>query len=279
MTQDSPSLDTLRREIDRLDDAIHDLLMERVSLAEHIAAAKTQDGIPLRPGREMMILRRLAERHGGKFPAVALVRIWREIMGTLVGLQQPFSVATYQPERGAGYIELARNHFGTAWPMIVNTSPGQVARMVADSQVSVGVVPIPTTAESEPWWLSLTSDAGNLPRIVARLPAALPERYEGPQAFVIACRPHEETGADRSLVAVETAPEISRDRLRAALSAAGLDGAELMATHRTEDHWIHLVEAVGYLTNDDQRLADLAAAKDPVRHTRVIGGYAVALSA
>lgn len=279
MTQDSPSLDALRRDIDRLDDRIHDLLMERVSLAERIAAAKSQDGILLRPGREALVLRRLIGRHAGPFPIVALVRIWREIMGALVGLQQPFSVATCQPERGAGYIELARNHFGVSWPMTINTSPGQVVRMVADAQVSVGVVPIPSAAEAEHWWLSLTSDAGNLPRIVARLPMTVPERAEGPEAFVIACRPHEETGADRSLIAVETAPDLSRDRLRQALSAAGLDVNDVLATHRADDHWIHLVDANGYLTDEDSRLADLVTAKDPVRHTRVIGGYAMALSA
>ncbi|MEW5726869.1 MAG: chorismate mutase [Pseudomonadota bacterium] len=277
MTQDDPSLDRLRRDIDRIDDRIHDLIMERAALVERIAAAKAEDGVALRPGREATVVRRLAARHSGPFPVAALVRIWREVMGALVGLQRPFSIACYQPERGAGYIELARNHFGVSWPMTVQLSPGQVVRLVADGQASVGVVPVPAASEAEPWWLSLTSDAENLPRVVARLPFLASDRPEPLEALVIACRPHDATGDDRTLVAIESEPDISRDRMRALLAAAGLEATVQVATHRAETFWLHLVEVEGHLTADDARLAQLAAGGDPVHQTRVIGGYAVPL--
>ncbi|MBC7950350.1 MAG: chorismate mutase [Rhodospirillaceae bacterium] len=283
MSTDTASLDRLRREIDRIDNQLHDLLMERVGLVEKIAGAKAQTGIPLRPGREAMVLRRLVARHQGALPKQALVRIWREIMGALVGLQQPFTIAVYQPARGAGYIELAKNHFGVVWPQIVHLTPGHVVRMVADGQASVGVVPIPTAADAEPWWLSLTSAAENLPRVVARLPVlasdADPGKPEPLEALVVACRDHDDTGDDRTLVAVETAPDVSRDRLRAAFAAARLDSAAMVATHRAEGVWRHLVEITGYVTQADDRLAELVGTKDPVTHVRVIGGYAVQLPA
>lgn len=283
MSTDSASLDRLRREIDRIDDKLHDLLMERAGLVEQIANAKAPGGIALRPGREASVLRRLVARHKGPFPKSALVRIWREIMGALVGLQQPFTIAVYQPERGAGYIELARNHFGVVWPQIVHLTPGHVVRMVADGQATVGLVPIPGAADAEPWWLALTSAAGNLPRVVARLPVLAQEAAAGRtdplEAFVVACREPEDTGDDRSLVAVETAPDISRDRLRAAFAAANLDLAAMMASHRSDGVWRHLVEVSGYLTGADPRLADLVQTKDPITHVRVIGGYATQLPA
>ncbi|TAN57065.1 MAG: chorismate mutase, partial [Magnetospirillum sp.] len=90
MSQDSATLDQLRREIDRIDDTIHDLLMQRSAVVESIAAAKPAGRVTLRPGREAAILRRLLGRHRGPFPKMALVRIWREIMGALVALQGPF---------------------------------------------------------------------------------------------------------------------------------------------------------------------------------------------
>ncbi|MCR6633107.1 MAG: chorismate mutase [Magnetospirillum sp.] len=283
MSTDSASLDRLRREIDRIDDKLHDLLMERAGLVEQIAMAKAPGGIALRPGREIQVLRRLVGRHAGSFPKSALVRIWREIMGALVGLQQPFTIAVFQPERGAGYIELARNHFGVVWPQIVHLTPGHVVRMVADGQATVGVVPLPGVADAEPWWLALTADAVNLPRVVARLPVlsqdAAAGRSEPLEAFVVACRDAEATGDDRTLIAVETAPDISRDRLRAAFAAANVDLAAMLATHRSEGVWRHLVEVAGYVTGADPRLADLVQAKDPITHVRVIGGYAVPLPA
>lgn len=283
MSTDSASLDKVRREIDRIDDKLHDLLIERASLVERIAKAKAPGGVALRPGREASILRRLLARHQGPFPKSALVRIWREIMGALVGLQQPFTIAVYQPERGAGYIELARNHFGVVWPQIVHLTPGHVVRMVADGQASVGLVPIPGAADVEPWWLALTTAAGNLPRVVARLPILAQEavagRTEPLEAFVIACRDPEETGDDRTLVAVETAPDISRDRLRAAFTAVGMDVTALSATHRFEDAWRHLVEVEGYVPETDPRLAELVQSRDPIAHARVIGGYASPMTA
>lgn len=283
MSTDTANLDRLRRDIDRIDNQIHDLLMQRVGLVEQIAGAKAPGGIALRPGREISVLRRLMARHEGALPKAALVRIWREIMGALVGLQQPFTIAVFQPERGAGYIELARNHFGVVWPQIVHLTPGHVVRMVADGQATVGVVPLPGSADAEPWWLSLTSDAENLPRVVARLPVLSPEtnlgRPEPLEALVVACRDHEETGDDRTFIAVESEPVVSRDRLRAALTSAGLDLVNVVATHRSEVVWRHLVEVSGYVTRGDQRLTDLVGAKDPVTHARVIGGYAVPLPA
>jgi chorismate mutase/prephenate dehydratase len=285
MSQDSANLDQLRREIDSIDESIHDLLMQRSSLVAHIAAAKSDSRVSLRPGREAAILRRLLARHGGTFPKMALVRIWREIMGALVGLQGPFSVAVHAAGRSTSSIELARNHFGTVAPLHAFRSAGQVVRAVADGHASVGVVPLtPGTEiadEAEPWWASLTVGSGEPPRVVARLPFAgvLPAKgsAEPPQALVIACRDHDETGDDRTVLVLETGPEVSRDRLRAVLSAGGLEPAQLLAIYRHGGVWLHMVEILGHVAAADPRLAALVAPKEPVSHVSVIGGYATPL--
>jgi chorismate mutase/prephenate dehydratase len=284
MTSENASLEQIRREIDQIDDSLHDLLMRRTVLVEQVAVIKAASGVALRPGREASILRRLDDRHQGSFPRPALVRIWREIMGALVGLQKPFSVAVSQSERGSGYLELARDHFGVVAPQVVHPSPGHVVRDVADGVVAVGVVPMPSPADIEPWWLSLTADADNLPRVVVRLPALVQEspagRSEPLEAFVLACRDPEPTGDDRTLVAVETMPDLSRDRLRALMSAAGLEATQLLATHRADDRWLHLAEVDGAIARDDPRVEQLlAGGKDAVRHVRIIGGYPVSLPA
>lgn len=285
MTSETASLEKIRAEIDAIDDRLHDLIMERTRLVEAIAAVKAgTGGVALRPGREASILRRLDGRHRGGFPRAALVRIWRELMGALVGLQKPFSVTVFQPERGAGYLELARDHFGIVAPQTIHPSPGHVVRAVADGQTSVGVVPLPSEADAEPWWLSLTADADNLPRVVARLPAlaaeSTPGRPEPLTAFVVACRDPEPTGEDRTLVAVETVPDVSRDRLRSLLATAELNATALIATHRADGRWLHLVEVAGHFAGGDDRLAKLVSSgRDAIRHVRIIGGYPMPLPA
>src|SRR5262245_56213674 len=96
------SLDSLRREIDSIDEAMHDLLMRRALLGNRIRQAKGSGGeAPIyRPGREAAILRRLIARHSGPLPAAVVVRVWREIIAALTALQGPLSVAVFAP--GAG---------------------------------------------------------------------------------------------------------------------------------------------------------------------------------
>jgi len=282
MNQDSAALEQLRREIDRIDDQLHDLLMRRTSLVGRIAAAKGDRRVTLRPGREAQILRRLLGRHAGQFPKLAVVRIWREIVGALTGLQAPLTVAVHAAGRSTAAIELARNHFGVVAPLHAFRSPGQVVRAVADGVATVGVIPlIPGTEaadEAEPWWTSLTLESGDAPRVVARLPfapiAAVKGAAEPLQALVIACRDHDESGDDRTLAVLETGPDLSRDRLRAILAAGGLEPAELLAIHRHGVVWLHMVEILGHVTAADPRLAALVAPKDPVGRIAVVGGYA-----
>ncbi|CUW38446.1 Putative Chorismate mutase(Chorismate mutase,12-90) [Magnetospirillum sp. XM-1] len=282
MSQDSAALEQLRREIDRIDDQLHDLLMRRTGLVERIAAAKTDRKVTLRPGREAQILRRLVGRHGGEFPKLALVRIWREIVGALTGLQGPLHIAVHAAGRSTAAIELARNHFGVVAPLSALRSPGQVVRAVADGVATVGVIPlIPGTEaadDAEPWWTSLTLESGDAPRVVARLPFAPTAPVKGAaeplQALVIACRDHDCSGDDRTLAVLETGPDVSRDRLRAILGAGGLEPAELLAIHRHGGQWLHMVEILGHVTAADPRLAALVAPKDPVGRIAVIGGYA-----
>jgi chorismate mutase len=274
------SLESLRQEIDRIDMAVHDLIMQRTAVVEKVAALKETVGpAVLRPGREAEILRRLVARHSGPFPRATLVRLWRELIGGMIGLQGPIAVAVYMPDRGAGYLELARDHYGTYTPMMPLRSPGQVVRAVADGSATVGVMPLPDLENVEPWWISLMGDSGDLPRIIARLPFAGPGpgRGDGIEALAIGRIAPEATGYDRSWLALETTPDISRGRLRSVLGAAGIEPTLLAATQRSDENWLHLAEISGLLTADDRRIARLVAPREPVLRAVLLGGYPVPL--
>ncbi len=274
----SSSLDKLRQEIDRIDDNLHSLIMQRSRAVEQIADLDEADAL-LRPGREAEILRRLVSRHQGRFPKATLIRLWRELIGGMCGVQGQMTVAVYMPERGAGFLELARDQYGAYTPMTAYTSPGQVVRAVADGSALVGVLPTPDREDIEPWWISLMGDG--TPRIIAKLPFAGPGqgRGDGVEALAIARLDPDPTGYDRSWLAVETQPDISRARLRSVLGAAGLEPTDLAATQRGEDRWLHLVEISGALSADDRRIARLIDRKEPVEHCVVLGGYPVPLAA
>ncbi len=273
-------LEQIRAEVDKVDEAIHDLVMQRTMLVGRIAELKGASfGAFLRPGRHAEILRRLIARHSGRFPKPALVRLWNEMHGALLAAHGPFSVAVYMPERGAGYLELARDQYGAYAPATVYRSVGQVVRAVADGNASIGIVPMPDREDVEPWWISLMAESPEIPRVIARLPFLGPGvgRGDGVEALAIARIPQDATGYDRTWLALETTPDVSRARLRAALAAAGLEPTLFASAQHTEAAWLHLVEISSYVGPDDRRIARLIEKREPVTRAVPLGGYAVPL--
>lgn len=273
------SLDALRREIDRIDNGIHDLLMRRTELAEKIRREKAGGGINLRPGREAEILRRLVGRHSGRFPKTSLVRVWREIFAAAVGLQGPFSLAVYRPEGVEGYASLARDQYGSFTPMTSHATEQRVIEQVTRGRASVGILPLPEPDDAEPWWPRLVATGKDMPRIVARLPfAAPPGSRSRPEALVISRLGQEKTGRDRTFLALDSESKIDLVRLRRAFAAARLPATLIgpWADDERTGPWLHLAEVDGFVAPDDGRLKALVGAAGPTAQRAVVlGSYAV----
>jgi chorismate mutase / prephenate dehydratase len=272
-------LSRLRREIDAIDDALHDSIMRRTSLADQVRLAKGGGAPTFRPAREMQILRRLAERHEGRFPKAVLVRIWREIISATLGLQGPFSVAAHAPENASACNDLAREHFGYATSITLHRSARAVVHSIGEGMATVGVLPVPEENERASWWPALLAYPRPGPAIVARLPVAPVEETHGqmPEALVIAMIRHEETGNDRSFLMIRANAGVSRARLSAALRQAEMQTVS-MITHSDDGHpgmAQFLVEVDGFIDENDQRLVDLVEAEELfIEAAEALGGYA-----
>src|SRR4030095_8587904 len=86
---DTPSLDTLRQEIDVIDRDLHGLIRRRANLVGRLSAAKAAGVLALRPGREAQVMRERLATHDGKFPVAAVYRMWREMMSAFALMQTP----------------------------------------------------------------------------------------------------------------------------------------------------------------------------------------------
>lgn len=292
MSDGKTTLDDLRGEIDGIDTAIHDLLMRRAALAEQIGQAKLTGPAPaaagskppavyLRPGREALVLRRIVRRHTGPFPVPSLVRLWREIMSSLLRLQGPFSVAvlTGGEDTPPGLWDLARDYYGATTPMIACQGASQVMREVSEGRATVGVLPFPEQGERAPWWPMLFSAGPDEPRVFARLPFYEPMVDRGALAAVAIARvAPEPTGEDRTWLALEAGEQLSRARLTAALSAAGLPPVVIVDEAR-QGVLRYLAEVDGFVAADDGRLAQLSATLGPaLLRIGSLGAYAAALT-
>lgn len=285
MSDHTPSLADLRREIDVLDDQILDLLRRRAEAVQRVAAAKrvTGDGF-LRPSREAQIIRHLIARHRGALPAASVSRIWREMIAALYPLQaNAVKVAVHAPNKSAARWDLARDWYGSTTPLQLCTTANAVMRAISAQPAAIGVMAQPEDGEKESWWPQLASRSPGTPRVIARLPfVPNPQgRLAELDAYVIANAAPEDSGEDCSLLVLamtESAPSIAR--ISTLLAQVGLEGRVLAQHRRGEDGARILLESDGFMAGDDPRLAALIAA-DPklIDDAVVIGAYAVPLAA
>jgi hypothetical protein len=222
----------------------------------------------MRPAREAIILRRLVTRHRGPLSKATLVRMWCELMSASLRLEGSFSVAVYMPSPAVGgFWDLARDYFGSLTHLVPRESASQALGAVFDGEASVAVLPMPQSTDADHWWRLLLSRDGKAPRIVARLPfgARGSERGTPVEALVVGPIVPEASGLDRSLIAVETAAELSRSALAAAFKADDLDPSfRVFGVGPSETgSYLHLIEFPGFLGADDNRLARLARRLGP----------------
>src|SRR5258708_9518434 len=164
----TPSLADLRQEIDRIDETMHSLLMERGDIIDTLIAVKqTQEsGSAFRPAREADMMRRLVDRHKGILPLDTAESIWRVIISTFTFVQAPFPVHADLSSGDALMRDSARFHFGFTGPFVAHMGASAVVAAVSDSKGDLGLVP--AFALSGAWWNALEFDAA--PKIIARLP-------------------------------------------------------------------------------------------------------------
>ncbi|MEO5378477.1 MAG: prephenate dehydratase [Magnetococcus sp. DMHC-6] len=146
---DSPlTLLNCREAIDRIDNRIHDLLMERVQWVVKVGELKDRqaDASFYRPEREAQIHRRLEERHRGPMPVDALHRIFREIISSSLRLEQQIAVAYLGPEATYTH-QAALKQFGSSSQLFPISSIEGVFQEVESRRADFGVVPVENSTE------------------------------------------------------------------------------------------------------------------------------------
>lgn len=270
------ALATLRAELDRLDDQLHDTLMRRAEVVEKVAGLK--GGVALRPGREAEIIRRLLARHRGALRPQTIVRIWRELLAGTTAMQGKFLITVCDTDPANAYALLAREHFGALTPLRVHRSPAQAIAEVSSGMAAVAVLPMPADGEpaSAAWWMGLLHRDDPRIHVIGLLPFWLPRPEGAPrvQALIAAAIPPDPSDADRSLLGVEFSAELSRTRLAAALTDAGfLPGRILLRREPGASSAHALVDVAGHVADADPRL--LAIRPVLLQAPVVLGAYAV----
>ncbi len=255
----------LRGEIDALDKTLLDLIAQRLGVGDRLAALKADDpGLPIRPGREVALLRKLVEATPPGMEPDVTVEVWRALIAANLRRQRKIDVAVgggrSDPTR---LFDVARRHFG-ARTRISHVGEPQAALLRAAEQPNtcVAVTPWPAAPGVGAWWPALTENRFRNLHLIAGLPQRGPVGEE-PEAAVFAAMPNEEGGGDITiLIAFDPHHRATR-----ALSDLGLKGREVA---RAEPRALLRVE--GFLAIDDPRAA--AMTSHGLDAVRVLGSYA-----
>jgi chorismate mutase len=268
-TSPEPTLAGLRSEIDRIDSAMHELLIDRGRIIDQLIEIKARQGggSAFRPAREASMMRNLAERHRGRLPLDTVESIWRVIISTFTYIQAPYNVHVDMSRGEAAIRDSARFHFGFTVPCVAHRNAADVITAVAESSGDLGMFPLDGGPEAGAWWTRLAQPQA--PKVIARLPFV--ERLDHPAGlpvFVIS-KPLAE-GAARDVVL----DSVTLDQWRRGLPSALREiGAEIVGSAADGMGLALLVARPGELTSQGVRAALRSAGGADVRSVE-IGAHA-----
>ena len=137
-------LNSLRDEIDKIDDMLLDLLNKRAAVTQEVGQLKRSSGGDVeyyRPDREAKIMRRLKEANKGPLSDESLIQLMREVISVCLSCEKVLSVAYLGPE-GTYTHGAMRKHFGSCPEGVPCNEISQVFRLVEEGTSDYGIVPI-----------------------------------------------------------------------------------------------------------------------------------------
>jgi len=141
------TLESLRNDIDGLDDQLLNLLNQRMELVRRVGELKrSTNTVIYRPEREKQILDRLHEQNNGLLNRSAIEAIFLEIFAVSRNLELPERVAYLGPE-GSFTHQAAESRFGALSAYMALPTIRSVFESVETGRVRFGVVPIENNQE------------------------------------------------------------------------------------------------------------------------------------
>lgn len=257
------ALERARRAIDAVDDRLLALIGERAALAAEVASAKGPvAGSPMRPAREVAMLRRLSGAASGGVDGALVIEIWRALIADNLRRQKCVEVFTGGALDQVRLFDLARRHFGAGAKINRCEDSRVTLTRMTDTPAGAAVMPFPGKAGAGMWWPMLSESRFRDVVIVA----ALPMRDDGadPEAAVITRgAPLEKAGGDTTLAFAQD-PHF---RLVRALNEGKVAGREIARAGTAV-----LVQLDGYVAPDDARL--VAMSRAGLEALRIVGCYA-----
>ncbi|NND50117.1 MAG: hypothetical protein HKN60_07680 [Rhizobiales bacterium] len=193
------SLETIRAELDEIDERIHALVVRRAGLADEVRHAKTDTGAAaLRPAREAQMLRRIAGFDSGRMGLAQIWRLWRELIMANARLQFPFTVDTVAARHDLELWDMGRAHFCFETEMQAHDDSLAALANAAAAPARLALL----RCDDDRWWRELARPDMEM-RIITALPMIAQAKPSPPRAVVIGNVTPAPSGKDISVILLQ----------------------------------------------------------------------------
>lgn len=143
----TPTLGSLRTQIDRLDKELVGLLNQRAEIAHQIGLVKNQQGLEIfSAGREDEVIAKVLQASKGPLPQETIRHIYRELMSGSRALQRNIRIACLGPKYSYSYLAAVAK-FGEAVEHVPVGTIAAVFEEVNRRHVDYGVVPLENSTD------------------------------------------------------------------------------------------------------------------------------------
>jgi chorismate mutase/prephenate dehydratase len=140
-------LDSIRKEIDAIDQELLERLNRRVELAQKVGHIKLEKGMEIYvPSREEEVFGRLTASNQGPLTETAVRSIYREIISAAIALEKPIRVSYLGPEATYTH-QAALKNFGSSIHYMSMGSVPDVFTAVKRGETDYGVVPVENSTQ------------------------------------------------------------------------------------------------------------------------------------
>ncbi len=147
--KEEAGLNSIRQQIDELDEQIQELISTRAIVAKRAGLTKAAGKKVVdyyRPDREAQVLRQVIERNKGPLRDEELVRLFREVMAACLAQQEPMKVAFLGPD-GTFTQAAVLKYFGHSVRSLSLATIEDVFHEVEAGGADFGLVPVENSTE------------------------------------------------------------------------------------------------------------------------------------
>lgn len=160
----SKDLEHLRQEIDKIDDKIFDLLIERLKFVSKVGEHKKSTTIKkpiLRPGREAKMIQNIYNKATSsdlnKNVSLGFANIWRNIISSAVNHEDDLKILISKPNE-AEKLVICRDYMGPYTSIQILDNDSTLLKLLENNESNISILQVENKYQTKPWWLEINDN-------------------------------------------------------------------------------------------------------------------------